>query len=139
MFLYRLTQAILALVMEIRSLAKVLRLRQPGIVFVRMVSEGENGMLKFIIVLPTPGASDVVSRELNFKIGSGDPQTITLGGAALGTDELEGQDNDLIEGALVDIDDAGNRSEPRLFELILVDTIAPPQPGDVGLLVTAET
>ena len=58
MFLGRLIAAIQALTKEVTRLRKVIGLRKPGLVFVRMVSEGNNGMSKFALVLPAPGASE---------------------------------------------------------------------------------
>lgn len=117
---------------------KLLRLRQPGLVWLKVVSEKENGMLKFVVVLPAPGASDVAKRELQVAIGSGSPATFELPGDALNSDEMGGEENETVAGQLIDIDDAGNRSEARTFSFVLVDTIAPPQPGELGLKVTAE-
>lgn len=124
---------------EVYSLTKVLRLRQPGVVFLEVVFERVNGMLQFVLVLPPKSAVDVVSREVQVQVGSALGQTLTFPGDTLETGTLEGNDNEIVTGSLVDIDDAGNRSEPRTFEFTLTDTIAPAQPGEVGIRVTAET
>jgi hypothetical protein len=91
------------------------------------------------LILPAPGASDVVSRELTVRIGTGEPMVAKLQGDVLVYSGYEGNDGDAVEGQLVDIDDAGNRSEARTFSFVLADTIAPAQPGEVGLKVTGET
>jgi hypothetical protein len=130
---------LLALLESNRAILKILRLRQPEMVFLTVVSEDE-GMLKFVLNLPAKSAVDVVKREVTITIGSGSPTVIELDGDALVTAELEGQENDPVVGQLVDIDDAvpANRSPAKDFSFVLVDTIAPPMPGDVGLTVTAE-
>ena len=140
MFLGRLIAAINALAKEVTRLRKVIGLRKPGLVFVRMVSEGRNGMSKFALVLPAPGANDVVSRELVFAVNGGDPVTQALPGSAEKSEEFDAIESDIVTGTLVDIDDATpeNRSEPRVFELVLSDTIAPPQPGEVGAVMVSE-
>lgn len=141
MFLSRLIASIRDLTREIIRLRKVIGLRRPGLVFSRMVFEGESSVSKFVLVLPAPGAADVVQRELVFSVAGGEPVTQLLSGSALESDEFSGNQGDIVTGSLVDIDDATpspNRSEPSLFELELVDTIAPPQPGQVGLKMTAE-
>lgn len=140
MFLGRLIAAINALAKEVMRLRKVIGLRKPGLVFVRMVSEGKNGMSKFALVLPAPGANDVVSREVVFAVNGGEPVTQALAGSAEKSDEFEAIESDIVTGTLVDIDDAtpANRSEPRVFELVLSDTIAPPQPGEVGAVMVSE-
>ena len=139
MFLGRLIAAITALTREVIRLRKVIGLRKPGLVFVRLVREGESGMSKFALVLPAPGAADVVQRELVFAVAGGTPITQNVSGSATEGEEFDGVEGDVVAGSLVDIDDAGNRSEPRTFELTLTDTIAPAQPGEVGVRMTAET
>ena len=42
-------------------------------------------------------------------------------------------------GTMVDTDASGNASEPRPFSFTLVDSIAPPEPGEVGLVVTGQS
>lgn len=40
---------------------------------------------------------------------------------------------------LVDVDDAGNRSEPAVLEFVAEDTIPPAAPGALGVTLVAET
>lgn len=140
MFLGRLIAAINSLTKEVKRLRKVIGLRTPGLVFVRIVEEGLNGMSKFALVLPVPGASDVASRELVFAVNGGEPVTQVLPGSAEKSEDFDGVEGDVVTGSLVDIDDASpaNRSEPRVFELVLADTIAPPQPGEIGAMMVSE-
>jgi hypothetical protein len=95
-------------------------------------------MLNFKLVLPAPSAQDVVTREVTVQIAGQEPTVDTLPGEALEMIGLSGNDGDTVSGSLVDIDDAGNRSESRNFDFVLADTIAPPQPGEVSLIVTSE-
>jgi len=118
------------------ALLKILRLRKPGRVF--LVVRKEDSMLKFVLVLPEPGAVDVVTRRLLVQINGAEPLTYDLASSTLESEELSGDDNDTITGSLVDVDDSNNSSEPRDFEFILTDTIAPPLPGELGLRVTEE-
>jgi len=96
-------------------------------------------MLHFRIVLPPPGASDVTARELAYQIGDGEQVIETLEASATELAGLSGNDNDQVVVSLTDIDDAGNRSEPREQTFTLTDTIAPPQPGEMGLIVDSES
>lgn len=125
------TAAILALV-------KILRRRKPGKVFLLLKRE-EDSMLKFVLVLPEIGAADVVKRQVALQIGSEEPQNLEIGPDELETQEFSGSDGDIVSGSLVEVDDAGNSSEPRDFEFVLTDTLVPPQPGQLGLRVTEET
>jgi hypothetical protein len=134
----RVLKALQELVALANSILKVLRLRQPGMVFVKVVSEGVNGMLKFKLVLPAAGASDVVARKLVIGIGTADPVTEEVAGGVLESSEYSGEDGATVAGTLIDVDDAGNESTPSAFSFVLVDTIPPPQPGEVGLVVTAD-
>lgn len=40
---------------------------------------------------------------------------------------------------LVDVDDAGNRSEPAALEFVAEDTLPPAQPGSFGVTLVSET
>ncbi len=99
------------------------------------VSQGEKNMLKFCVCLPPKSASDVTTRELFVSINDGDTVKKNVDGDTLHVDEFVGEHGDNVAGYLVDIDGAGNRSEPSLFSFTLLDTIAPPMPGDIGLMV----
>lgn len=95
-------------------------------------------MLTFVLSLPEKSAADVVSRELSLSINGAEAQVASLSADASKSAEMTGEQGATVTGTLVDIDDAGNRSLPREFSFTLADTIAPPQPGDVGLEVTSE-
>lgn len=125
------------LLKEINSLIKKLWLKKPGKVTLK-IYEGENGMLKFVLSLPPKSAADVVSRVLNVKVGDGEAQLFELAADALESQEFSCADNTEVVGSLADVDDAGNTSEARPFSFVIVDTIAPPMPGEVGVLVTGE-
>ena len=121
----------------ILSVAKVLRLRKPGPMFLVYTKE-EDTMLVFKFNLPEKSAPDVTSRELTVQSGTNDPTLITLPPEVTETDTLQGNEGDVLTVSLVDIDDAGNRSEARTQEFTLADTIPPAQPGEIGLVVTEE-
>lgn len=122
---------------QLEQLVKIFRLRKPGLVYLTLW-QGENGMLKFVLVLPEKGAADVVQRELTVSVGDKEPVFVTVDGDAVRSSVLEGEDGEAVTGTLVDVDDAGNKSEAREFSFVLADTIAPPMPGEVGLEVTEE-
>lgn len=122
---------------NLENIVKVLRLCKPGLVFLTFY-KGDDNMLKFVLTLPTKSATDVVSREVTVVVAGADPVVINLGGDAVETPEFSGEDGATVTGTLVDIDDAGNRSPAREFSFTLVDNLAPPQPGEVGVKVTAE-
>lgn len=133
----KMLKVLIAILAELQAIRKLLGQRAPGLLFLKTVRE-ENGMLYFVLTLPPAGALDVVSRLVVVTVGTSDPQTFDLLGSDLVTPEMSGGDNDAVVGTLVDTDDAGNASPAREFSFVLVDTIAPPQPGEVGLQVTRE-
>ena len=111
---------------------------KPGEVSFKLL-RGEGTMLIGVITLPPPGAPDVVSRQIKWTVNGGEEVSKTLPGDATSTEEISVEDNSVLAGTLVDIDDAGNESLPREFSLTIVDTIAPPQPGEVGFTLNTET
>jgi hypothetical protein len=110
----------------------------PGAVKLFTLSQGENKMLNFKLVLPPPSAADVVSVELKTRIGEADEVINQYPPSQAEVDGFSGQDGDVVLVSLVDIDDAGNRSPAREQSFSLTDTIAPPQPGEIGMVVTGE-
>lgn len=119
-----------------RKILKVLRLKKPKNVSIT-ISDGENNMLNFVLNLPAPGAPDVVSRELKVNFGGNDYVEV-LSGDSIKSANYLGEDNAVVTVSLVDIDDAGNRSDASESTFTLVDTIAPPAPGAIGLTVVSE-
>ena len=93
--------------------------------------------LLFVVYLPPKSAPDVVARELTVEI-NGSIQVLELDADSSEVPALSGPDGASVTLSLVDIDNAGNRSEASVFSTELKDTIAPPKPGMLGLEVTAE-
>lgn len=122
-----------------RIAAALKRPPMPGL-FSFSANRKGHGMLNFSIVgLPAPGASDVVSRELSIQIGAAEPDVKSVALEASEVTGFSGGDNETVTVSLTDIDDAGNRSEPRVQSFTLVDNIAPPQPGEFGLRIDSES
>jgi len=128
----------------------VLRLRKPGLVFLKLVSN-EGNMAKFVLVLPKKSAKDVVTREIVLKSGSGESQTenvlaltaeqedaLEADGKFQESGEFSGSIGDLVEGTLVEIDGASNRFSARTFQGELIDNLAPPIAGAVGFRLTSD-
>jgi hypothetical protein len=95
--------------------------------------------LTFEIILPVlPTPHDVLTRRLSYSIGGADVVTVDMSPTDVLLPGLLGEDGDTLSVTLVDIDDAGNSSEPREQEFVLSDTIPPSQPGEIGVRVTGE-
>lgn len=105
---------------------------------------GEKLMLLFDVLIDTvtPRSEDVVSGELSIERTVGgevinevrviDPGTTHVTG-------LSGDDGSTVKLSFVWVDDAGNKSvNPATFEGVLLDTIAPADPGTLGIQITGE-
>jgi hypothetical protein len=117
----------------------LLRCSNPGLL--RISITGEDPMadkILFQVVLPPKSAPDVVRRELTVSFADGSQDVIELSADATSSDTLKGDQDSEISVSLVDIDDAGNRSEPSLAAFELLDTVAPPAPGELGLSIVGE-
>ena len=121
---------------ETETLLYDLLLRSGHAVKIRIISKGENVMadkILFNIILPPKAAPDVIEREVVVKIDDVETQFNIPGDQTL-IEAYEGDQGALVTVSLIDIDDAGNRSPASVSPvIILVDTIAPPQPGQIGL------
>ena len=83
---------------------------------------------------------DVVTRRLSVTVGGADsprevrdyePSATELGDVIV-------DEGEAVVLQLVDIDNAGNQSEPAVLEFVAQDTIAPAQPGALGVTLVAE-
>jgi hypothetical protein len=95
-------------------------------------------MLYFTISLPPVGATDVVERRLTVIVGSDDPISITPAVTDTESQEFGGEDNEPVHAELIDVDDAGNQSQPSVLDAVLADTLPPPQPGAMGIVLKRE-
>lgn len=112
----------------------------PGPVLIHFTGESSMpDLISFRLSLPAPSAPDVVTREILISFADGSTASRTYAGTARTTDVFTGSQDTEIFGALTDIDDGGLRSVPREFSFTLLDTVAPPQPGAVGIEVVGET
>lgn len=121
------------------------RPHRPGILKLQVTGEkvqiGMADKLTFNVTVPAEvGANDVVKREAKVTLPDGTLTEVAIegnGAAKLGP--FVGSEGDVVAAEVVNIDNAGNRSEPRTASLTLLDTIAPAAPGEIGLEVIAET
>lgn len=85
-----------------------------------------------------PVDGDVVSRELTVSINGSPASTATFGPGETSLGEITANQGDAVVVSLVDIDDAGNRSDAAVLEFAAADTIAPAQPGLLGVTLVRE-
>jgi hypothetical protein len=98
------------------------------------------GTLKFDVQLPAwPADSDVVSGELTTTVDGSDPVVTAVAKDQEKVSDLSGPQDSNVTLSFVYIDDAGNRStNPATLSMVLKDTVPPPDPGTLGLVVTGE-
>lgn len=97
-------------------------------------------MLRFVVTVPEESTGDVVTREIMVTLPDGSTQSGAVAGRLAGdSGEFSAAQDSIVKVSVVNVDDAGNRSEAREQEFTVVDTIAPPEPGEVGIKVVGET
>ena len=111
---------------------------QLQIVFTKKRRMGHMDTISFKVVLPTLLDADVVSRELTVQVSDLPPVVATLDTAATESDGYSGEQDAPVTVTLVDLDDAGNRSEPSTLSVTLTDTFPPAKPGELSLVQTGE-
>lgn len=135
------------LLFSVNDLVKVVRSQnKPGLVFLQFLKEGSNGMKVFTLKLPLATAEDVKFFEVVYKVGDAEPVTLTplnpdYGKTPVTPGEipnLQAENGTVVVGTVCCVDDAGNKSAVREFSLEVLDTTAPPMPGEVGIVITDE-
>lgn len=114
------------------------RMYRPG--FLSISFQGASVMadkILYRVLLPEPGARDVVTRELRVATATTE-EIFVLGPAEVQSDLLRGDQGTTVTVSLVDIDDAGNRSEASEAQFFLTDTLPPPKPGELAMVVEGE-
>lgn len=132
---------------SINDLTKVVRSQtKPGLVFLQFLKEGSNGMKVFTLKLPLATAEDVKFFEVVYKVGDAEPVTLSPVNPDYGKSpatpgeipNLQAANGTVVSGSVCCVDDAGNKSAVREFSLEVLDTSAPPMPGEVGIVITDE-
>lgn len=95
--------------------------------------------LVYSVSAGAPVDADVTVRELLVTVNGeqlGEP--VMFNGSATSLGEVRVEQNSVVSLTLVDIDDAGNRSQPATIEFTATDTIPPAQPGSFGVTLARE-
>ena len=81
---------------------------------------------------------DVSERRLSVSVNGEVRSNATYSPDTTSFGELSFSDNDKVVLTLVDVDDAGNVSSPATLEFVALDTVAPSQPGELGVAFVRE-
>lgn len=111
-------------------------LKRPGPIYIFM-EKVMASKFRLKVLLPPIVDQDVESREMTLKVGDAEPTIQTVPKDTPSLEVMVDQGSHCVF-TLIDIDDAGNRSEPSIREFDALDTIAPPKPGEIGIEVLGE-
>jgi hypothetical protein len=95
-------------------------------------------VLTYNVSVNAPVDGDVVSRELTVTVNGVESTVVTAAGNATNLGSVDVPQDALVVLSLVDVDDAGNKSEPATVEFTAVDTLAPAQPGGFNVTLVSE-
>lgn len=83
--------------------------------------------------------ADVKERLLSVYVGADEPREVRrFEATATDLGEIHVEQDTAVKLVLVDVDDAGNQSEPAVLEFVAVDTLPPSQPGALGVTLVRE-
>jgi hypothetical protein len=109
----------------------------PVLFNVKLLSERMNMLIYGLSVGPAVDG-DVVKRVLTVEVNSELVETREFEPSATDLGEIGVVEGDNVNLALVDVDDAGNTSEPAFVRFVAVDTIPPVTPGSFGATLLRE-
>lgn len=118
--------------------AAAVRIAKPVLKYSQIRGESMSDMLTYTISAAPVVDSDVVSRVLTVSISGEEPSERTLPGSAVDFGQLTVAQDVTVTLTLVDVDDAGNKSEPAVVEFVAADTLPPGQPGGLGVTLVGE-
>lgn len=98
----------------------------------------KNDMLIYGLSVGPSEAPDVIKRVLTVEVNDQLVETREFEASAFDLGEIGVTEGDKVNLALVDVDDAGNVSEPAFVRFVAADTIAPPPPGSFGVELLRE-
>lgn len=95
-------------------------------------------VLTYQITVGAPVDHDVVARQLTVTVDGVSEGTRSFEGTATELGVLEVAQNSNVVLTLVDVDDAGNYSEPAVVEFVASDTLRPSTPGAFNVVLVGE-
>jgi hypothetical protein len=95
-------------------------------------------VLTYRVSAAAPVDADVVSRVVTLKINGEDKGARTFEGAVTDLGTVTAPQDAEVELSLVDVDDAGNMSQPATYTFTAVDTLPPAVPGAFNVTLVSE-
>lgn len=125
-----------ALVSELRRLA--FKMGGPPHAFRVSLIRMESEMLIYSVTAGPAVDSDVATRRLTVTINGEVSSAVDHPASTTSFGEIAAPQDASVVVTLVDVDDAGNESQPSFFEFTAKDTIPPSQPGSLGVTLVRE-
>lgn len=94
--------------------------------------------LVYSVTAAPPVDADVVARRLLVTVNGVPQEPKEYPAEATTFSEVKVEQDSQVVLALVDVDDAGNVSEPATYEFVATDTIPPAKPGEFGVTLVRE-
>lgn len=105
---------------------------------IRETKKGKKMALIYEVNCSSAVSSDVVSRVLTVSVNGSDISVSTFDSLATNLGELSFSQGDNVVLSLVDVDDAGNRSDAATLEFVAQDSIPPESPTGLGVKLVRE-
>lgn len=96
-------------------------------------------VLTYQVSVGLPVSHDVVQRELSFVIDGADPVVSVFSNETTDLGTVNAPEGANVVLSLVDIDNAGNRSDAAVLSFEAVDTLPPAVPGSFGVTLVGES
>lgn len=127
---------------QIKNILRQMNMRMihPNLKALYIRSLMKDGVIMLIYNV-TAGAvvdKDVTERRLTVTVNDAPVSTKAYAADAVAFDEINVEQGDRVVLTLVDVDDAGNVSEPAVCEFVGNDTIPPVKPGELGVALVRE-
>lgn len=113
----------------------------PDLPLLFVMQHGRNVMadtLTYLVTATAPVDSDVVQRELVVTVNGEVVSTTVFAGSSVDFGTVTVPQDSEVKLTLVDVDDAGNKSQPAESYFVAVDTIPPGQPGAINVTLVGE-
>lgn len=112
----------------------------PRLFVVQTRRDGMADMLTYSVSAAPVVDHDVVERQLVVVVDGAvaTDKFAVFAADATSLGEISVPQGSSVTLTLVDVDDAGNRSEPAVVEFVAEDTLAPAQPGSFGVTLVGE-
>lgn len=103
-----------------------------------MKKGGDSMALVYRVTAGAPTVKDVTERRMTIQVNDAVVDTRVYGGDVTDLGEVSVEQNANVVLNLVDVDDAGNVSEPAVYTFVATDTVVPPVPGGFGVALLRE-